>query len=755
MQWLLHPLYAPTPALATSLALLCVVAGLAWWGRGRRIALAIGILLACRYMLWRALYTLNLESGVGFGISLTLLLAESYGFVQLLLFSYQVWSTTDRRPPPLERHPRVDMLVPVVDEPLYVLERTLLGCLAQDYPEDRLEIHVLDDGPREEVRALAAELGVSYHSRPDRAHAKAGNLNHGLQQGSGELVAVLDVDHVPVPGFLRSTVGFFDDPKVAIVQTPQGFYNPDIFQRSVGPRRGLHNEQELFFRTVQAGRDRHDSAFFAGSSGLLRRSALLEVGGFQTDTITEDIHTSLVLHARGWQSRYLNEPLAFGLMPESFAGYLRQRARWAAGTAQLLVRQNPLFTRGLRWPQRIDYFGSIYYFFFGLPRIVFLAAPLSWLLLSIPAVRADALTLVHFFLSAWLASAIGMRLVSRDTRNAFWSDVYETAMCFAIARASAAGLTSAGRSRPFEVTPKGAQSEAQGFASPATVGGHFALLALLLLGMANGLRQWLGASPVPGLALSLGWSCYNALLLASAIAIARERRQRRGFVRRPQRLPCQIVVAGSASDAQLLDASESGAELRLGTPLYALEKQVHIVLRNEDQLLTLRGEVVRQELEEDGGARVGVRFDDEGENAIRALITRSFAAPEASQAVAGHGALGSLWSLASVVGRVFEPLRPSRRRTPRLAFERPCQLRLDRTNVRGMTRDVSFAGVSALFPGRHGRLSGPGVLSIEDVELTVRPIECRERGDETLVRFRVEAITRGRTTWESWHGSVS
>jgi cellulose synthase (UDP-forming) len=188
--------------------------------------------------------------------------------------------------------PTVDVMVTVVHEPLDILKRTLVGCVNQEYPKGRFTVYVLDDGHRDEVRELATSLGCAYLRRPDRSlHAKAGNLNHALKRSSGELLALFDVDHVPVTSFLKETVGFFQDPTVAFVQTPHHFYNPDIFQRNLHLEQELKNEQALFFRMVQSGRNRHNRAFFAGSSGLFRRSPLEEIGGFQTQTISEDLYT--------------------------------------------------------------------------------------------------------------------------------------------------------------------------------------------------------------------------------------------------------------------------------------------------------------------------------------------------------------------------------------------------------------------------------------------------------------------------------
>ena len=746
--------YNPLPSLVISAGLLAVVGLLTWRGTGRKLALAICIFLMARYMLWRGLYTINSDDRLSLGISLVLILAEVYGFVQSLFFAHQAWGPTDRQSPPIESYPSVDIMVTVVDEPLYILKRTLIGCLAQDYPKDLLEVYVLDDGHRPEVKSMAADLGVSYLAREGRVHAKAGNLNQGMQHSSGELLALFDTDHVPAPTFLQKTVGFFADDEVAIVQTAQDFYNPDIFQRSVGRGRNLYNEQELFFRTLQAGRDRHNSAFFAGSSGLIRRSALEEIGGFQTGTITEDLHTSIKLHAKGYKSCYLNETLASGLMPETFEGHTKQRARWATGTAQVLMRENPLFMRGLTLRQRVDYFGSIHYFFFGLPRIIFLIAPLSWLIFSIPGLRADTASLLNFFFSAYMASVLATQLISRNTRNAFWSDLHEVVMCFAVTRAIVVGLFSANKDRKFEVTPKSARSEGGRFESASVVGWHLGLFGLLIFGITNGVVQALGPNPSSGLPISLLWASYNVLLVSVAILSAREPRQLRDFTRHIRRFPCLILDGEEQCDALILDVTESGAAIRIPVPRFALPSGIRISVRDaQDKVLTLNARVVHQELEESGEATLGVQFDDVDESAAQGLIALSFASVDTpfGDAPPGSGTAGSFWSLLSAPMRIRKKPRASHRRTPRLPMVRECLLQLGGVFVAGTTRDASFAGLSAIFPGNQEIGSQVCSMEIEDVELTVRPIDSFKLRGETVVHFQVETIEEGEPTWQAWH----
>jgi cellulose synthase (UDP-forming) len=152
----------------------------------------------------------------------------------------------------LTNYPTVDIFVPVVHEPLDILRRTLIGCINQQYPKDRYRVYVLDDGQRDEVHRLAISLTRKYLRRPNRLHAKAGNLNHALQHTNGEIIAIFDVDHVPTKDFLHDTVGLFQDEKVALVQTPHHFYNPDIFQKNLQIEGVLKNEQALFYRVLES-----------------------------------------------------------------------------------------------------------------------------------------------------------------------------------------------------------------------------------------------------------------------------------------------------------------------------------------------------------------------------------------------------------------------------------------------------------------------------------------------------------------------
>ena len=219
------------------------------------------------------------------------------------------------------------------------------------------------------MAALAARWDAEYITRPDNSHAKAGNINHALPITGGDLVFMLDADHVPLPDALDAVVGYFDDERVAIVQTPHEFYNHDSIQHyEVG-----RHEQSVFYSVICPGKDRHNAAFWCGSGALMRRSALLEIGGVATDTIAEDFHTTIKLHRAGWKSHYHDEVLLQGLAPHDLAAYLLQRDRWARGNlAVFTTPESPLRAGELKAIQRFSYFASLTSYLAGPVRLLML-----------------------------------------------------------------------------------------------------------------------------------------------------------------------------------------------------------------------------------------------------------------------------------------------------------------------------------------------------------------------------------------------
>ncbi|MCU1426129.1 MAG: hypothetical protein JWL83_129, partial [Actinomycetia bacterium] len=321
-----------------------------WWERHPRcirVVAALGLLWGALWLIYRIGWSWRGANPVAF---VALVLVEGYNWVSLGFLAIAGWRWENSGPPVARPGRSVDVFVCTYNEPIEVVEATLAGCAALDYAH---KTYLLDDGRREEMAELAARWGAHWLTRPDNSHAKAGNINAALGATDGDLIFFLDADHVPLPDALSTTVGYFDDPLVALVQTPHDFYNQDSVQH-YSPGR---HEQSLFFEVVCPGKDRHNAAFWCGSATVLRREALVQVGGVATETIAEDFHTTVKMHRRGWRTRYHNQVIVQGLAPVDLDGYLLQRDRWARGNlAVFRLPESPLRrASGLDWRQRIAY----------------------------------------------------------------------------------------------------------------------------------------------------------------------------------------------------------------------------------------------------------------------------------------------------------------------------------------------------------------------------------------------------------------
>ena len=748
MTWLNH-FYSDAVAVPLSLVLLAAIGLFSWKKKWHQVILVLTLFLYVRYMLWRGLYTLNTDDWASLLVSWTVYTAEAYAFVQILLFAYHAWSPLERQPVPLIRYPNVDIFVTVVDEPLFILRRTLIGCVNQDYPKGCYRVYVLDDGQRDEVKALAESLQCGYIRRADRQHAKAGNLNHALHETTGEIVAIFDVDHVPTSSFLKDTLGFFQDEQVAFVQTPHHFYNPDVFQKNLQLEGTLKNEQSLFYRVLQGGRDRHNSAFFAGSCGLFRRRVLVEIGGFRTETVTEDIHTSMVIHAKGYRSCYLNKVLAAGLMPETFESSMKQRVRWAMGHVQIFFQTNPFTMRGLTLAQRLGYFASIFYFLHGIPRIVCLLAPLFALLMGIIPVTADVPSLLNFFGSYYLAALVMLRTVSRGTRNAFWSDIYETADCIALSWATLKTALRPWKKRPFVITPKGSVQERRGFSRFSYILPHVMIMGLLIVGLVTGIRLWMAEVSLPGLEVSLFWGAVNLILIGVAILAAAELPDWRNTFRIKHRLPCELVSGEERFSGTVEDMNETGARIHVNRQLLERNDQLLFSITNlAGDCLTIESRMCRQRRVSSDAIEIGLKFIDVDEKTGDALIATVFSDSSAwNQPEAEPGIFRSVWSLLRVFKKVVKTSRKSHRSALRLPYRENCRLVLPDRTLEGTVEQISPTGLSVNIPGTVDLVGENGILYVESIALKVRRCWVMQAEGTVVAGFAIEQVEKGADQW--------
>jgi cellulose synthase (UDP-forming) len=523
------------------------------------------------YLGWRALATLNLDAWY---LAVPMLAFEVHAAVGLGLFTFSLWDV-DRRPArrPLSRVPSIAVVIPSYNEGPEILVPTIAAAVAL---EPAHETWVLDDGERPEVERLAAALGARYLARPTHEHAKAGNLNHALGVIETEIMAVLDADHVAAPDFLRATLGYFADPRVAIVQTPQDFYNVTSFEHGPGTAYGEpFHEQTLFYRLLQPGKNRWNAAFWCGTNALVRVSALREIGGAATETITEDIHTTIRLHRAGWKTVYHNEVLARGLAADDAAQYQLQRNRWGTGAMQVLRSENPLTVGGLTLGQRLGYASTLLGWFDSWRTLGFLLLPPAVLLSGQIPILADGLTFAALFGITYGLQQLALYLLGRGAYRPMLSVIFDLVRMSPNFKATLTLFVA--RAPRFRVTPKGRMAANRGRIDPP-------MLLRLSLGLslvaAGAYALHLVGLFDPGYAsewAALGafaWLMVNAGLVWLAIRRVRSLRfaaERRSAVRFA--VDVQGWIDGAVAAVQ--DVSVGGALVATDAPL--VERESHLV----------------------------------------------------------------------------------------------------------------------------------------------------------------------------------
>ena len=583
---------------------------------GRLTTLAMIVLsisASSRYMYWRVTDTVGFTNWVDACFGFGLLLAELYAFLVLLIGYFQTAWPLQRRPVPMPQDvdtwPSVDVFIPTYNEPLEVVKQTVFSAMQMDWPKDRLHVYVLDDGRREEFRDFCEELGVGYLTRDNNAHAKAGNINAALAVTGSDYVAIFDCDHIPTRSFLQICMGWFiRDPKLAMLQTPHHFFSPDPFEKNLDTFHAMPNEGELFYGIVQDGNDLWNAAFFCGSCAIIKRAPLLEVGGVAVETVTEDAHTALKLSRHGYNTAYLELPQAAGLATESLSAHVGQRIRWARGMAQICRVDNPLFGPGLKLGQRLCYFNAMLHFFYGLPRLVFLTAPLAYLLFSAHVFQATAAMITAYALPHLMHASITNSRIQGRFRYSFWNEVYESVLAWYIMRPVLVAFVNPKLGK-FNVTAKGGVIE-QSYFDWSIARPYLILLLLNLLGFVVGIWRMVAVGPssevFTTLVINMVWTAYNIILTSASLAVASETRQVRSTPRVTAALPAALRFAdGKTLVCETDDFSQSGVGLRVPNELQ-LEtgSEVHVSLFRSDEEGTFPAQVTFS-----GGGRLGLRFE--------------------------------------------------------------------------------------------------------------------------------------------------
>ena len=506
-----------------------------------RLAVVLAIISTARYFWWRVFHTMNPVAKIFFWV---FLIAEMLNFVEACMFYFIAWTPTRYATPEPLQGRSVDIYIATYNEPVDLLRETIVCALNVRYPH---KTYVLDDGCRGSVEALAKELGADYIARKERDHAKAGNLNNALRLTQGEFIITLDADHVPSPEFIDELIGFFADESVGIVQTHQDFYNLDSFQHLLNVKKGYGwQQQELFFNVIQPGKDHYNAAFYCGSPAMIRRSALEDIGGFATGTVTEDMHTGIKMQKLGWRVLYQNKTLARGLAPQTFIAFATQWQRWGQGAMQVLRTENPVLGRGMTIGQRICYFASFYFYWMSYQKLLYTLTPTVCLLTGVFPLLTDPATFVKYFGPYFVLNTFSSVMLQGGFRSFIYSEQFNI-LKMRVMMESIIGLFGGGNK--FRVTPK-AHSNAAGWEDVIL---QMFLLSILVFATIVGTRRIM-AVPVGyefwALAVNLFWSCFYILLVLPLIARAFKRKEYRQTYRWPARLDLTLRYRTNGSGLQ-------------------------------------------------------------------------------------------------------------------------------------------------------------------------------------------------------------
>ncbi|WDF02077.1 glycosyltransferase [Shouchella hunanensis] len=683
--------------IGSTVLLLCLFFCAKKWAWARYALLIAFIAVTLLYLLWRSFFTLPTIGLVSLIFGILLLLAEWAGFLQSIVFTILSWRPFKRKAIPIsvfDELPTVDVFIATYNEPEDLLKRTITASLQMRYPKEKLNVYVCDDGRRKSVQALVESIGnATYISRPTNEHQKAGNLNHALTLTSGEFIVTMDADMVPRASFLEQTLGHFIDPKVSFVQAPQVFYNADPFQYNLFFEDRITNEQDFFMRRLEEGKDRFNATMYVGSNALFRRTSLENIGGFATGVITEDMATGMLLQTNGQKSVFVNETLAVGLSPETYADLLKQRDRWCRGNIQVMRKWNPFTIKGLSFMQRLLYADGIHYWFFGMYKMIYLLAPILFLLFSIYSLQTDLSTLLLFWLPSFVASQLAFRIISGNKRSVLWSHVYEVALApyMALSVLSEVFLKKEVR---FNVTRKGVLQHKRHLlwltSMPYLLLLGLSLTSIVLVGV-HFLTPMTIFANSDMLYINLFWILYNLVALVMALLVSIERPRFRGAERFNVDINGMLTSDKREIECKIIDLSETGARLmvmnREDASWLSLDGEWTLSTNHLSQVPVTKEWINTKRTV----AYVGISFDAISQHHYEALIAELFAHGKDIYSEREYNNASLLYAMLGFLKKTEQSPRQQERQSIRQAVSVPIMLQAD-DEIAATITDLSLSG---------------------------------------------------------------
>lgn len=546
----------------------------------------INSILTCIYLYWRIRYTIPLEYGLVSQIAgVILLVIELLGAIEAFIHYCNMHEVESYTVPevPREEFPHVDVFIATYNESLDILYKTVNGCLYMEYPDkEKVHIYLCDDQRREKVKELAEKMGINYITRPTNEHAKAGNLNNAMKSTDSPLIVTLDADMIPKHNFLMKTVPYFveaelknrslaekDKVKLGFVQSPQSFHNPDLFQFYLFSENRIPNEQDYFYKDVQVARNKSNSVIYGGSNTVISRAALEEIGGFYTESITEDFATGILLQKAKYKCIAINDVIASGLSPTTLKDLIQQRVRWARGVIDTSRKMHLICTRRLTITQKINYLASMWYWYSPIKIFVYIMSPILFAAFGYVVIDCTLPEILIFWLPMYLCSNYTLKRLSGNIRTTKWSRIYETVLfpfMFFPVLLETFGISM----KTFKVTQKDSQ-EAEGQNLIYTLP-FWIFVVLSLIGIYNSIVYIFTTASMSPVVI-LFWLIANLFNLIIAIFFLKGRNLLRKSERVEAEVDCEITAYGQTVKCKTKDMSETGLSVILKFPKYFKEEQ--------------------------------------------------------------------------------------------------------------------------------------------------------------------------------------
>lgn len=569
--------------------------------------LILNVILTCIYLWWRAVYTLPLEYGIVSIIAgVSLFVVELLGAFEASVHYFNMHNIENYELPqvPEEKFPHVDVFIATYSEPSKLLHKTINGCLHMDYPDkSKVHIYLCDDSRRPEIKELAAKMGVNYLDREDNKGAKAGNLNHAMSVTDSPLIVTFDADMIPTHDFLMKTVPYFVDAEIknekreekdkvrfGFVQTPQSFYNPDLFQFNLFSEGRIPNEQDYFYKDIQVSRNKTNSVIYGGSNTVLSRAALEDIGGFYTEAITEDFATGILLQKKKYRCIAINEVLASGLSPTDLKSLIQQRIRWARGVIATGRKMHILLSKKLTIGQKVNYWASVWYWYAPFKRFIYIMSPILFAVFGYMVMDCNLLEVLIFWLPMYVTSNICLKMLSRNIRTTKWTGIYETVI-FPFMMFPVLFETLGISLKKFKVTQKGELEDEKGKNIAYTIP-FIVLIALSVIGIFNCVVLMFDGGSLDPIVLVF-WLVANLFGLVMSFFFVMGRSVQRKSERVTDCIDCCIEDSIETIQCKTNDFSETGLAVNLDRPTDIDDMEdVSISLNTDRYHVQLKGKVV-------------------------------------------------------------------------------------------------------------------------------------------------------------------